>query len=204
MEAFMAENNNIPANFVKKETMFIVASVCLLVGFLGGVLFTVYKGGSGGGPVPVIEKQQISAEQSRRALALEREVAANPDNAGAWTELGNLYFGMDEYEKSIKSYRQALELDPANANVWTDMGVMYRRSGQPEQALEIFIRASALDPNLPQPRFNQGVVLLFDLNRVEEGLETWEELLRVNPAATAPNGQPLGELIAQYREELKK
>jgi tetratricopeptide (TPR) repeat protein len=79
------------------------------------------------------------------------------------------------------------------------MGVMYRNSGQPQQALEIFAKAMELDPVLNQPRFNTGVVLFFDLDQQEAGLEAWENLLRINPAATAPNGQPLREFIDMLR-----
>jgi cytochrome c-type biogenesis protein CcmH/NrfG len=204
MEAFMADSNT-PANSVKKETMLLVATICLLVGFVGGIIFTVFKTGTGSGPeTATSEQQRMTADQGRRMLALEQEVAARPNNVEAWIELGNLYFGMNEYEKSIRSYRRALDLDPTNAHVWTDMGVMYRSSGQSQQALEIFAKAKELDPNLSQPRFNTGVVLFFDLNQHEAGLEAWEDLLKTHPAATAPNGQPLREFIDFHRGSLQQ
>jgi cytochrome c-type biogenesis protein CcmH/NrfG len=202
MEVFMADST-IPANSVKKETMLLVAAICLVVGFFGGIIFTVLKTGSGTSIETVTQEQsRMTAEQGRRMLALEQEVAARPNNVDAWIELGNLYFGMNEYEKSIRSYRRALDLDPTNAHVWTDMGVMYRSSGQPQQALEIFAKATELDPDLFQPRFNRGVVLFFDLKEYEAGLEAWDNLLKTHPAATAPNGMPLREFIDSYRGSL--
>jgi cytochrome c-type biogenesis protein CcmH/NrfG len=203
MEAFMTESG-IPANYVKKETMLLVATICLLVGFVGGIVFTVFKTGSSGPETVSSQQPQISAEQSRMALALEQEVSRNPDNVGAWIELGNLYFGMSEHEKSIRSYRRALDLDPSNAHVWTDMGVMYRDSGQSQQALESFAKAMELDPNLMQPRFNTGVVYFFDIGQQEAGLEIWEKMARENPTLTAPNGQPLRAFIDHYRGTLQQ
>lgn len=200
----MSQASNVPANFVKKETMLMVAAVCLVLGFLGGIVFTVFKGGETSPGTITREQPRMNAEQGRRVLALEQEVAADPKKIQAWIELGNLYFGMDEYEKSIRSYRRALDLDPNNAHVWTDMGIMYRSSGQPQQALEIFAKAMELDPALMQPRFNTGVVLFFDLGQHEAGLEVWENLLKMNPAATAPNGQPLREFIDSYRASLRQ
>jgi len=72
---------------------------------------------------------------------------------------------------------------------------MYRRNGQPQKAVELFDRAITIAPNLEQPRFNKGVVLLNDMKDREGAIKAWEELLKINPNALAPGGQPLTELI---------
>ena len=119
----------------------------------------------------------------------------------AWIELGNSYFDAGQNEKSIQAYRQALDIDPNNANVWTDMGVMYRRSGNPQEALKSFDKAIEVDPKHEVSRMNKGIVLLHDLNDMDGAIKAWEELLAVNPVATAPNGQSIDQMIQQMKKQ---
>ena len=122
-------------------------------------------------------------------------MAINPTNADAWKQLGNVYFDTGNSAKAIRAYEKSLELSPGNPNVLTDLGVMYRRNGQPGKALEAFNEAIAIAPSHEQSRFNKGIVLLNDMNDREGAIKAWEDLLKVNPSATAPNGQPLSEAI---------
>lgn len=201
----MAKQKDTEGNFVKKETMLIVALVALVVGFLGGIFYSAFQSGPTGSvqtssapPRPPQQQQQqpsLSNEQARNILSLEQEVAVNPTNVDAWTQLGNVYFDTQNFAKAIRAYEKSLELSPNNPNVLTDLGVMYRRTGQPEKAVDAFDRAMAIAPNHEQSRFNKGIVLRYDMNDTEGAVKAWEELLRVNPNAVAPNGQPISEAI---------
>lgn len=201
----MAKKKSPEGNFVKKETMFIVALIALVIGFLGGIFYSAIQSGpavrvqTGSAPSAPPQQQQsqsnMTSEQARSILSLEQEVAVNPTNVNAWTQLGHVYFDTNNFAKAIRAYEKSLELSPDNPNVLTDLGVMYRRSGQPEKALESFDRAMSIDPRHEQSRFNKGIVLRYDMNDREGAVKAWEELLSINPGAVAPNGQPLSEAI---------
>ncbi len=119
----------------------------------------------------------------------------NPTNIDAWTQLGNVYFDTQNFAKAIRAYEKSLELSPDNPNVLTDLGVMYRRNGQPGKAVEAFDRAMAIAPNHEQSRLNKGIVLRYDMNDREGAVKAWQEVLRINPSAVTPNGQPVSEAI---------
>ena len=200
----MAKQMSPEGNFVKKETMFIVALIALVVGFLGGVFYSALQSSPPGrvqtasGPPQQQQQQQqggLTSEQAKNILSLEQEVAVNPTNGNAWTQLGNVYFDTGNVPKAIRAYEKSIELSPNNPNVLTDLGVMYRRNGQPDKALEAFDKAIAVSPVHEQSRFNKGIVLRYDLNDRDGAVKAWEELLKVNPNATAPNGQPLSDAI---------
>ena len=72
---------------------------------------------------------------------------------------------------------------------------MYRETGNPEKAVSLFREAVALKPDFENALFNLGVVLNFDLHRHDDARAAWQRLLRVNPAARTPNGDPVSELI---------
>jgi len=201
-----------PDNVVKKETMLLVGFACLVIGFLGGIVFSIYKSPAGVAPGGVSQQQQsapqgqakLTQEQIQAMLALEREVAANPENVDAWTRLGHLYFDSDQYEKAIKAYNRSLSLAPENPDVWTDLGVMYRRNGQPDKAIASFDKAISVNPQHETARFNKGIVLLYDLNDPAGAIASWEGLLQINPAATAPNGKPVQEIVAELKANVQK
>ncbi|HKJ13605.1 MAG: tetratricopeptide repeat protein [Desulfobulbaceae bacterium] len=199
----MAKQKSPEGNFVKKETMLIVALIALVIGFLGGVFYSALQSGPTGSvqttsAPPQPQQQQASGltrEQASDILRLEQEVATNPTNVDAWTRLGHVYFDTNNPAKAIRAYEKSLELRPDDPNVLTDLGVMYRRNGQPDKALATFDRAIAVDPRHEQSRFNKGIVLRYDMNDREGAVKVWEELLAINPNALAPNGLPVSEAI---------
>jgi len=195
---------------VKKETMWLIASIALVVGFLGGVAFGIYKTGSDK-PIqrsivsqPVEKDQGASVERAAQIFQLEKMTKENPKDVASWTSLGNLYFDNGDFQKAIEAYTKSLELRPNNADVLTDLGIMYRRSGQPKKAIESFDKAAKVDPKHETALFNKGIVLMHDLNDFDGAIQTWQELVRRNPAATSPSGQPVKDLVERLKETKKK
>ncbi|UCF83482.1 MAG: tetratricopeptide repeat protein [Desulfobacteraceae bacterium] len=206
----MATEKKVGSRFVKRETLFIVALIAMVVGFLGGVTFSSFKLGS---EMPVrraapiqqtAQDQAPTAEQSSMIAALENEVSLNPENVEAWVQLGNNYFDTNKFVKAIKAYRQSLELNPNNADVWTDLGVMYRRNGQPAEAIKAFNEAMKIDPFHEISRLNKGIVFLHDLNDREGAIRAWEELVRINPFARIANGEAVMELLEKLKEGMNR
>ena len=197
------KNDN--AQYVRKETFWLITLLALAVGFFGGVMFAVLKSDSGAVPGrPQAQAPQAQAATPARTnmiASLEDETAKNPQNTKAWVQLGNEYFDSDQYEKAIWAYRKSLELEPNRANVWTDLGVMYRRSGKPQEALQAFDKAIEADPKHEPSRLNKGIVLLHDMQDFDGAIAAWEALLAVNPIAMAPTGRSVDELIQQMKKQ---
>jgi cytochrome c-type biogenesis protein CcmH/NrfG len=199
---------NVPEGLVKKEVMIIAALVALVVGFMGGVIFSSFKApaqpatvAQGKAPQPAAGQPQagLTSEQAAQIFALEEEVKANPNNGAAWTQLGNFSFDTDRPSRAIEAYNKSLELNQGQPEVWTDLGVMYRRNRQFKEALAAFEQALNLRPGLEQALFNKGVVLVYDLGDKAGGVKAWQQLVAANPNAQAPNGQRLTDMIASVK-----
>ena len=202
----MTEKKESNLGYVKKETMLIVILIALGVGFLGGATLSSFKFKKGetqavqNMPQPVIQQEnKMTPELANRISALEKETSSNPENAGAWTQLGNSYFDANQFQKAITAYQKSLALEPNNPDVWTDLGVMYRRNGQPIQAVEAFDKAVEEDPSHEISRLNKGIVLMHDLNDIQGALAVWEELVKVNPEAKTSSGQLIKDVIAGFK-----
>lgn len=202
----MAEKSNL----VKKESLFYALILGLVVGFIAGAIFASYKLGpetsskqTASTTTAAPPQAQLDSQAKEAISNLEAEVTANPDSVEAWTRLGHLYYDTDQVKNAIKAYTKSLELQPGNADVWTDQGVMYRRDKQPQKAIESFERAYTLQADHAPSRLNKGIVLLYDLNKPEEAIATWEELLAINPQAKMNNDLTLREAINKIKEQMK-
>lgn len=197
---------------LRTDSLILIIAAAVVVGFVGGVAMTVYKtGGSASGlagPAGPMGNPGGSPSASFSAMQeierLEKMAAQNPQISAGWVALGNAAFDANLFEKAIQAYEIALQIDSNQPGVWTDLGVMYRRSQKPEKAKEMFEKAMEIDPKHEISRFNLGVVLMHDLKDNEGALKAWEDLLAVNPVATAPNGQSLDELIQGIRSQMEK
>lgn len=187
------------------------AVIALLVGFYAGTVFVdAYRAGKAPAsqaqsqPMPpaaaVPNLPAVDPQIAARIGTLEQVVKSNPGDLKSWVELGNLYYDSDQPVRAIPAYERAVELDPRNPDVWTDLGVMYRQVNRPKDALAAFDKAAALDPKHVNSRFNRGVVLLHDLGDRAGALVAWEDLLRVDPQATTPDGQPLAQMLESLRK----
>ena len=200
-----SQSEQSPAGGYKKEIVLVIGLCCLIIGFLSGIIFSIYKTPAGGGPTKVATGQQetqagkLTDEQAQHLVQLELEVQKNPKDIDAWTNLGHLYFDSDQAEKAITAYNKSLDLAPNNADVLTDLGVMYRRAGKPQQAVASFDRAIQVNAKHETARFNKGIVLLYDLKDQAGALAAWQGLVGINPMATAPNGQLISEMIKEMQ-----
>jgi cytochrome c-type biogenesis protein CcmH/NrfG len=193
--------------YVKKSTAAVVALICLIVGFAGGILYkklvsTERKVSKRRVQQPEFQTPQPRTNPLKQVLELQKKVVDNPEDAAAWAGLGHIYFDTNEFENAIQAYRKHLELKPDNADVWADLGVMYRRMGKPEEAVKAFDKAMTINPWHKQSRFNKGIVYLHDLKDPAGALKAWEDLLKVNPAVKTPDGRSLKELVEQLRKQV--
>jgi cytochrome c-type biogenesis protein CcmH/NrfG len=199
----MKKEERVERRYMRVTTAAAVAIVCLVAGFVGGLVYSRLTAGSPTSVRSYTVEESTSAERSTQAqssaqlLKLRQAVADNPQDAEAWVLLGNFYFDIDEYESAIQAYQKHLKLRPDNADVWTDLGIMYRRRGQPGEAIRAFDKAAEVAPQHLQSRFNKGIVLMYDLKDRPAALKAWEELLKIAPSFQTPQGRPLADLVRQ-------
>jgi cytochrome c-type biogenesis protein CcmH/NrfG len=194
----MVKDNPGTTKLVKFGSAMLAAFIALVIGFLGGIVFSAFKMEGTSGVVVSGEsgtQDTVTAEEADRIEALEKAAAQDPNNPDGWIALGNAHYDSGLTEKSIQAYETALKLQPENADVWTDLGVMYRRNGEPEKAVSAFEKAQSVSPGHEVSLFNKGIVMMHDLNDMPGAMDAWKALLELNPAATTPSGMPIKELV---------
>jgi len=209
-------NTNTNNQLIKKQIVIFIACGCFILGVATGVLFMKFAGSE----EPVVRKytesnlqplkpvehvdNQVNAFRFSQMIAeLKQHLANNPKDIEAWAQLGNTYFDSEQFQNAIDAYRKYLEINPGNPDILTDMGVMYRNLSQPEEAIKAFDRASEVAPRHEMSRLNKGIVLLYDLNKKDEAIACWKELLKINPAAQTSNGKSLQAVIDELQTKKK-
>lgn len=140
-----------------------------------------------------------SAAPTDPLAELERRAQAEPDNAGAWQELGFAYFELGRFAQAAEAYARATEADSESAVLWSSLGealvMASERDPMPPQARDAFRKAAALDPADPRARYFLAVEK--DLGGDHDGaIADWLALLADTPAG-APWETDLRRTIEQ-------
>lgn len=139
-----------------------------------------------GGAAPGMSSSAPAGEaQMEQIRQLGEYVKQNPDDVDAALALANLAFDAQIWPRAAELYQRYLTAHPDDPDVLTDVGVCLREMGQPDDALASFRRAADAHPDHWQSRFNEVVVLTFDLARYDEARSTLEQLRAMQPGNDA-------------------
>ncbi len=169
------------------------AVIGLLAGFIGGYVMqevmserqparrvsgTSSAAAGGGGSSPATGGGQPAMEQVQQ---LARYVQENPEDAAAVRQLGDLNYDIQNWSRAAELYERYLKLQPGDVNVMTDLGASYRFLGEPQQALEKFRQIRGINPTHWQARYNEILVLGWDLGEMGAAQQALAELQSLQP-----------------------
>lgn len=145
-----------------------------------------------GGEAPATGQDSTAAMQ--QILQLRDYVAQHPEDSDAVLTLGNMNFEIKRWDSAAELYERYLQAKPGNPDVITDLGVCNRELGNYQKALDLFHKAQKLSPDHWQSRYNEVVVLAFDLNKPNDALSVLKVLERLQP-----DNQQVQQLAAEVR-----
>lgn len=90
----------------------------------------------------------------------EDKINENPDDIKAIVELGAQYLELKEYDKAIKTFNKAVDLDPMAHETFVSIGVAFLRQKNFDEAKKALLRAISINPSNIDAHFNLGAVYL--------------------------------------------
>ena len=111
---------------------------------------------------------------------LERSRRLDSLSAEDWALRGNAYLAVDDADRAVEAYRQALRAQPDDLDVVTHFATALGRIGRLHEALEAYDRLLQTRPTDPDLNTSRGNVLT-DLDRSQEALEAYEAALNARP-----------------------
>ena len=125
----------------------------------------------------------IAAQTGRTEEAadlLGRSVAANPGDAGAHSNYGNILGALQRFEDALASFERALKLKPDYAEAYNNRGLILQKLKRFEDALDSYARALQIRPDHAGAYNNRGVALQ-EVRRFEEALDSYARALQIRP-----------------------
>jgi len=107
-------------------------------------------------------------------------VALFPNDERAHNQLGNLYFGRQEYTSAISHYVKATSINPSFSTPYNQMGYAYRFLEKFDDAEKAFKKYTELIPNDPNP-YDSYAELLMKRGRFNESIQAYEKALSIDP-----------------------
>ena len=130
----------------------------------------------------------LDLEQSGAPIAdvievYEKAAGLDPKCAGAFVNLGTIYFHRHELGDAEKHYRLALEANPEYALAHFNLGNLHDEQGNRPQALFHYRAALALNPQYADAHYN--LALLHQASgHVMAAVRHWHDYLKLDPASS--------------------
>ena len=125
-----------------------------------------------------------NADAAKALGYLEELVAKYPDDERAHFQLGNNYFGRQEYDKAVEQYQKANAINPSYSPAYNSLGYAYRPLEKYDQAEVAFKKYIELIPKDPNP-YDSYAELLMKTGRFDESIAQYKKALAQDTNFTA-------------------
>jgi len=177
-----------------KKGFILATFIAFSVGFIIGITTVIVKGGKElKEPVTSqiasspMTKEPISIEFMEKIEDLKEMVRENPKDLAAWVKLGSIYAEHHRYAEAAQAYSQSLSIKPNNPDIRTNLGLMLKSLGDYDGAIEEFRKAAESQPRHINSRYYLGLTLFQNKRNIQEGINAWEDYLKVEPKGQRAN-----------------
>lgn len=123
---------------------------------------------------------QKLARYAEAIVAYRTALAASPDDAVCWHQLGLAQRREGDLPAAEQSFGEALRLDPALSEALINLGLLFRDAGRLDDAMQLLGRAADTAPRDARPLCFLGTALLMD-GQVRQACQTLQRSLAINP-----------------------
>lgn len=107
----------------------------------------------------------------------------NSKNEKIWSNLGNLYGLMKEFDKSLNAYSKAIEYNPANSSTYLNRAITFSMMGKYAESLPDFDKSLELEPNVALTYKNRAYTLM-QLGKFDQSIADYDKAIQLYPYDT--------------------
>ncbi len=143
-----------------------------------------------------LECEQTGAVQDA-IQSYEAAVALDSRSAGAWLNLGTIYFNAKQYGRAEGYYKKALDSDSSYALAHFNIANLYDERGDYDRAVHHYTEALKLNPTYADAHYNLAL-LHQGSGQVMDAVRHWTTYLKLDP------GSSWGSIARRELEKLRK
>jgi tetratricopeptide (TPR) repeat protein len=110
---------------------------------------------------------------------LQEVIKKEPDNALAYSYLGDIFLKKMQYDEAQNLYLKAIEIDSKIAENYFRLGQIYYYKKNPDLALENFNKALTINPSLKFSYYQIGLTYLMLVRDKENTIINWETYIKL-------------------------
>ena len=116
----------------------------------------------------------MKAERWTEAESLLRRITADqPELAGPWVNLGQVYLQLEQPEEARLAFRNAIAANPQNCAAYNQLGVLFRTQGQFTEAEAQYLECLRGSPDFADVYLNLGILYELYLGRLTDALAAY-------------------------------
>jgi tetratricopeptide (TPR) repeat protein len=153
------------------------------------------------------EAYDLAGRNDDAINAYQQAVAAKPDNASYYNNLGNVLGRSGKIDEARAAYQKSAELDPPNAALaWRNFGISLYQAGRMQEAVEPLQKSAQIDPKNAQTYYLLGACLIAsaDYKQVGDKMEVTLKPGTVEAYQKAIELDPNGPWGAQAKQGLEQ
>jgi len=156
------------------------------------------------------EAYDLAGRNDDAINAYQQAVAAKPDNASYYNNLGNVLGRAGKIDEARAAYSKSAELDPPNAALaWRNFGISLYQAGRMTEAVEPLQKSAAIDPKNAQTYYLLGACLVASADYKQVGdkmevtlkpgtVEAYQKAIELDP--NGPWGQQAKAGLEQVQQ----
>jgi len=155
----------------------------------------------GAGHVPSLEQMKQMAD--KKAAPLLEKLKTDPANSDLLFQVGNIYRSTHQFKEALDYYGKALQVSPKNVAIRTEMASCLYYNGDVDGAIGQLQQALSYDPKDANSLFNLGMIKWQGKHDSKGAIDTWKQLLKLNPQLSAERKATVQKLMADAQMQGK-
>ena len=137
--------------------------------------------------------EALAAGDHSKAEVLLLEITIDqPELAGPWINLGQVYEALGQPEEARRAFEQAIRANPGSCTAYNELGVLSRQAGDFDQAEASYRACLEIRPDFKDAYLNLGILYELYLGKLEEALGAYKTYQNL---AMEPNRKVQGWVV---------
>ncbi|MBI5327563.1 MAG: tetratricopeptide repeat protein [Deltaproteobacteria bacterium] len=129
-------------------------------------------------------------------VQIQKILKEKPNDAKAFSEVGDIYFDQHKFIDAIEYYKKAIDMDKQDIDSYNDIGLAYHYIGKSDEGLKYVEEGIKRNPVYQRVWLTKGFILAVTGN-ITDAKSAWEKAYSLDPNSDI--GRSAASFLAQHQ-----